>query len=295
MRSGPNFTPFAVRGRRVIAAILLTFAVVSGLSVAVSIWATSRLQNRATLVEVAARQRTLAERYVNEVLLVRAGAQADPALTAALLARSARVLLNGGTAPAVNGDDDEATISATREPVVRAQLRQQERLVADLTAAGSALLAHRNGAIRETAHERVRVNDPVQRLRVLAALTSNVSLNAARTIASGADSNATQLISIQVALGIAGLVTFLLLAWGLIAATRRQTAHFRSLVTSSTDLVLVFGDGQCRYASQSVLSMLGRAEEDVTSPGARRHGARVRQRRRDGGRPSPARQSCRGR
>jgi diguanylate cyclase (GGDEF)-like protein/PAS domain S-box-containing protein len=267
MRGRPNFTPFAVRGRRVIAAILLTFAVVSGLSVAVSIWATSRLQNRATLVEVAARQRTLAERYVNEVLLVRAGAQADPALTAALLARSARVLLDGGTAPAVNGDDDEATISATREPAVRAQLRQQERLVADLTAAGSALLAHRTGAIRETAHERVRVNDPVQRVRVLAALTSNVSLNAARTIASGADSNATQLISIQVALGIAGLVTFLLLAWGLIAATRRQTAHFRSLVTSSTDLVLVFGDGQCRYASQSVLNMLGCAEKDALGDG----------------------------
>ena len=75
MRGGSNFRPFAVRGRRMIAAILLTFALVSGLSVAVSIWATSRLQNRATLVEVAARQRTLAERYVNEVLLVRAGAQ----------------------------------------------------------------------------------------------------------------------------------------------------------------------------------------------------------------------------
>ena len=34
-----------------------------------------------------------------------------------------------------------------------------------------------------------------------------------------------------------------MLACALIAATRRQTAHFRSLVTSSTDLVLVFGDG----------------------------------------------------
>ena len=39
----------------------------------------------------------------------------------------------------------------------------------------------------QTAHERVRVNDPVKRLRVLAGLTSNVSLNAARSIASGAD------------------------------------------------------------------------------------------------------------
>jgi diguanylate cyclase (GGDEF)-like protein/PAS domain S-box-containing protein len=268
MRGGSNFTPFAVRGRRTIAAILFTFALLSALSVAVSIWATSRLQNRATVVEVAARQRTLAERYVNEVLLVRGGAQADPASIAALLEQSADVLLHGGTAPAVSGDDDETRISAAREPAVRAQLEQQRRLVADLKATGSAFLAHRNvAAVHQTAHERIHVKDPVLRLRVLAALTSNVSLNAARTIASGADNNVTQLISIQASLGIAGLVTFLLLAWGLIAATRRQTAHFRSLVTSSTDLVLVFGSGRCRYASKSVLSMLGRTEEEVLDRG----------------------------
>src|SRR5206468_5882658 len=44
---------------------------------------------------------------------------------------------------------------------------------------------------------------------------------------------------------------------------RRQTAHFRSLVTSSTDLVLVFGKGGCRYASESVAKMLGHPEEDL--------------------------------
>ncbi len=271
MRHGSSFAPFAVRGRRTIVAILLTFAAVSALTVAVSIWATSRLQNRATVVEVAARQRTLAERYVNEVLLVRAGENADPTLIATLLEQSADVLLHGGTAPGVNGDDDDTKVSAVQDPIVRIQLEQQQRLVSDLKATGSALLAHRNvAAVPQTAHERIRVKDPVQRLRVLAALTSNVSLNAARTIASGADNNVTQLISTQVALGLGGLATFLLLAWGLVAATRRQTAHFRSLVTSSTDLVLVFRDGHCRYASQSVLSMLGRREEDLTDHGLSR-------------------------
>src|SRR5207248_2936616 len=72
---------------------------------------------------------------------------------------------------------------------------------------------------------------------------------------------------IQVLLGAAGLLTSLLLALGLIAATRRQTAHFRSLVTSSTDLVLVFGDGGCRYVSRSVANMLGRPEEDLLGEG----------------------------
>jgi diguanylate cyclase (GGDEF)-like protein/PAS domain S-box-containing protein len=64
-----------------------------------------------------------------------------------------------------------------------------------------------------------------------------------------------------------GLLTSLLLAFGLIAATRRQTAHFRSLVTSSTDLVLVFGGGGCRYASESVAKMLGHPEDDLLGEG----------------------------
>ena len=58
------FRPFATRGRRTIVGILSTFALFSTLTVTVSIWATSGSQHRASVLEVAARQRTLAERYV---------------------------------------------------------------------------------------------------------------------------------------------------------------------------------------------------------------------------------------
>src|SRR5438876_11318033 len=102
-----SFTPFASRGRRQIAAILITFALFSALSVALSIRATSRSQHKATVVEVASRQRTLAERYVNRVLLQLLGKPADVRYTGSLLTESARVLLGGGEVPAVNGDDDE--------------------------------------------------------------------------------------------------------------------------------------------------------------------------------------------
>jgi diguanylate cyclase (GGDEF)-like protein/PAS domain S-box-containing protein len=102
---------------------------------------------------------------------------------------------------------------------------------------------------------------------VLAALTSNVSLYAARTIATRADRNITDLITTQVILGVVGLLMSLLLAWALIAATRRQSAHFRSLVTSSTDLVIVLGGGNCRYVSQSVIDMLDRPEEAMLGQG----------------------------
>ncbi len=63
----------------------------------------------------------------------------------------------------------------------------------------------------------------------------------------------------------------LLLAWALIGATRRQTAHFRSLVTSSTDLVALFGPEGCRYASASVANMVGVREEELLGAGFASH------------------------
>jgi diguanylate cyclase (GGDEF)-like protein/PAS domain S-box-containing protein len=262
------FRPFATGGRRTAVAILLTIALLSAVSVALTIAATGRSQHRASVVEVAARQRTLAERYVQEVLLVKAGEQADPAYTAQVLRRSATALLDGGSAPAVNGDDDETTLSAVSDSNVRAQLEQERRLVNDLTATGAAMLAGRPvSAVPETAHERIDAANPIERLRTLAALTSNVSLNAARMIADSADQNISDLIVIQVALGVGGLLVTLLLAWALIATTRRQTAHFQSLVQSSSDLVMVLGSGGCRYASRSLTAMVGHPESELLGSG----------------------------
>ena len=266
------FRPLQTRGRRTIAAILLIFALFSALSVTLSIRSTGRSRHQAAVVQVAARQRTLAERYVNEVLFASGGWQADPARTAQLLAQSARVLLEGGEVPAVSGDDDEAVLPRTTDATARAQLEQERRLVADLTAVGNAYASgFPVASVPLTAHERLETTDPVERLRILAALTSNVSLDAARTIATRADRNIADVITMQVVLGGAGFLISVLLSFGLIAATRRQTAHFRSLVTSSTDLVLVFGPRGCRYVSQSVVEMTGGSESDLLGAGFERY------------------------
>ncbi len=264
VRAGPAFRPFASRGRRAVAAILATFALFSAVSVGLSIWSTSRSQYKASVLEVGARQRTLSERYLREVLLAQAGEKADPAYVGELLDQSARALLDGGTALAVNGDDDETQLSAANGNDVRAQLEQERKLIRDLRASGAAFVAGRPlHDVRLTAGERLSVRDPVRRLRVLAALTSNVSLNAARSIATDHDRDIDGLITLQTIAGAVGFVASLLLGWALIAATRRQTAHFRSLVTASTDLVLVFGAGGCRYASESVAQMLGRQDQEL--------------------------------
>jgi diguanylate cyclase (GGDEF)-like protein/PAS domain S-box-containing protein len=260
--------PFVARSRAPIAAILAVFALFSALSVGLSVRSTSGSRHSAAVVEVAARQRTLAERYVKAVLLARSGRHADPYYTARILRESARALLDGGIAPSVNGDDDATTLEAAHGRVERAQLMQEARLVRDLTATGSALLAHRPlAAVELTANEHIDSRSPIVRLQVLAALTSNVSLNAARTIASTADRNIGGLVTLQVVLGIAGLLMSLLLGWALMHATRRQTAHFRSLVTSSTDVVVAFGAGGCRYVSGSVTEMLGRPESELLGTG----------------------------
>jgi diguanylate cyclase (GGDEF)-like protein/PAS domain S-box-containing protein len=268
IRRTREFKPFATRGRRAIVAILVTFCAFFAGSVLLSTSATSRSKDRAEVVRVAARQRNLAERYVKEVLLAKAGGRADPATTAAALKESADVLLEGGTAPAIDGDDDETVLGPADDPTFRSQLRQSRRMVNDLVATGDAYLAGRPvEAVKPTAGERIEVEDPVRRLQVLAALSSNVTLNSVRNVATATDRNITSLIKTQVGLGAGGLALSLLLAWALVAATRRQTAHFRSLVTSSTDLVLVFGSSGCRYASKSVRATLGRSDEDLLEDG----------------------------
>jgi diguanylate cyclase (GGDEF)-like protein/PAS domain S-box-containing protein len=263
-----QYRPFARSGRGMIVAIFITFGLISALSVTLSIRATNRSKNRAAVVEVVARQRTLAERYVKEVLELRAGLAADPALTASELAGSARALLDGGATPAVNGDDDATIVPAATGADVRRQLMQEQRLVRDLNAVGNAVLAHKPlSTVPATAGEDIRAANPLQRLTILGDLTSNVALNTARTVATQADQNISDLIVTQIALGIGGLLVSLLLAWGLVATIRRQNAHFRSLVTSSSELVVVLGSGGCRYASRSLCAMVGRPEPDLLGEG----------------------------
>jgi hypothetical protein len=97
--SDPTLRPFGARGRRTVTAILITIALSSTVGVGLSILATSHSENRATVIEVAARQRTLAERYANEVLLAMDGQRVDPGAIGSDLRGSADALLEGGTAP----------------------------------------------------------------------------------------------------------------------------------------------------------------------------------------------------
>ncbi len=267
LRAHNRFRPFAASGRKTVAAIILTFALYTGLSLVLSARTADRSRGQGQVLQIAARQRTLAERYTKEVLLARAGAPSVAASIAHDLDQSVKAMLAGGLAPGVPSDDDEARLSPLHGTLVRRQLLQERRLIHDLVATGNAVLAGHN-APRLTAHERFpRTMTPLLRLTVLTGLTSNVSLNVSRSIGERSDRNVSNLISLQRLLAAVGLAVFGLLGWALVTSTRRRSAHFRSLVASTTDLVLAFTDAHCRYASNSVVKMIGCTEAAVLGDG----------------------------
>ncbi len=253
-----QFGSFMTNGRAAIAAIMLVFTLYTGLSLALSSSTVTRSEHQAGVLEVAARQRTLTERYTKEVLLGLAGRTSAAAAIAGDLEQSARVLLNGGLAPEVASDGDELHVAALTGTLERQQLAQEQRLIHDLVATGSALLAGRHDPVRLVGNERYpRTMSPLNRLVVLTGITSNVSLNVVTSIRESSDRNVSNLISLQRLLAALGLAVFGILSWAIVASTRRRSAHFQSLVASTTDLVLAFSNERCRYASNSVLQMIG--------------------------------------
>jgi diguanylate cyclase (GGDEF)-like protein/PAS domain S-box-containing protein len=258
-------------GRRPVIAIFVTFALISAVTIALSVASTKGSEHRTSVIEIAARQRTLAERYVAEIMLVRAGQQADPAYTASVMSASATALLGGGMAPAVNGDDDETPLPPAEGAAQRAQFALEQRLVGDFVDTGEAVLAHRPTAgLTTTAGEHVQGLPPLTRLRVLAALTSSIAFRAAREIGRVDESNLSNLLTTQVLLGLGGLLITMLLAGMLLATTRRHSAHFRSLALSASDLVMVLSSNGCRYASRSVATMVGAPASSLHGDGYER-------------------------
>ena len=140
------FKPFTSGGRRMVVAILLTFALFSAVSVGLSIRATSGSQpqgrSRPGGGAAADARRALSRRHA-----ARAYGAARP-IPASRQASSPAAPTRCSTAARrrrSTGDDDETTLTATHDHVVRAQLEQERRLVRDLTRVGAAYLAERLG------------------------------------------------------------------------------------------------------------------------------------------------------
>src|SRR5436190_14805994 len=105
-----------------------TFLVLIVAIVAYNARATDRERNQALIVNIASRQRALAERYIKDVLIRARGIQAEPQADAEQLVHTANALLHGGTVQPVQGADTQITIPpVSRDWMVTAKLEQERR------------------------------------------------------------------------------------------------------------------------------------------------------------------------
>src|SRR5437899_2315247 len=105
------------RPTRRLGAVVGVFLLLITAIVAYNARATNRERNQAVVVNVAARQRALAQRYIEDVHLKVEGAPADPEADAAILRHTALALLHGGTVLAVQGPEVNLRIApVTTDP-----------------------------------------------------------------------------------------------------------------------------------------------------------------------------------
>ena len=210
----------------------------------------------ALVVNLAARQRALVERYTTDVLLVVDGFQADPEESAEDVREPVDVLLDGGSVRAPQGDGSRVEIPPARDRKVRLKLEQDRRLIDELIATGDRLL---DGGRADPSYEA-----NVTKLRVLSAQLSSVSNDAAREITQVTEASISRLVRIEIALGLLGVLAALALGLLLRRAGAEQAAQFRSLVNNSSDLITVLApDGTIAYQSPSVERVLGRRAGDL--------------------------------
>jgi PAS domain S-box-containing protein len=243
-------------GRRLAWVILVLIVLVVAILV-YNARALSQQRGSALVVNLAARQRALVERYTQDVLLVVDGFQADPEESAEDVREPVDVLLDGGSVRAPQGGGARVQIPPARDWRVRRKLENDRRLIDELISTGDRLL---KGGRTDPA----RYAADVTKLRVLSAQLSSVANDAAQEITQQTEASLNRLVRIELALGLLSVLAALAMGLLLRRAGAEQAAQFRSLVNNSSDLITVLApDGTIAYQSPSVQRMLGRRAADL--------------------------------
>jgi PAS domain S-box-containing protein len=211
--------------------------------------ATANEHDAALVVNIAARQRAIAERYTKDVLLRMDGEPADPGADAQMLQHNARALLSGGTVQAVQGADGRVRIPpASSDWKVIAKLEQEQRLIDKLVATGEDVLKA----------SAANLPDRILRLRIIGAQVSTITNDAVGEMTRDAESALARLVRVGIVLGILGCLAALAMGLLLRRASAQRAAQFRSLIQNSSDLITVVGhDLTVGFASSSAERLLG--------------------------------------
>jgi PAS domain S-box-containing protein len=242
-------------GRRLAWVILVLIVLVVAI-IGYNARALSQQRGSALVVNLAARQRALVERYTQDVLLVVDGFQADPEESAEDVREPVDVLLDGGSVRAPQGGGARVQIPPARDWRVRRKLENDRHLIDELIRTGDRLL--------DSGRKSPRYAADVTRLRVLSAQLSSVSNDAAQEITQQTEASLSRLVRIEIGLGLLSVLAALAMGLLLRRAGAEQAAQFRSLVNNSSDLITVLApDGTIAYQSPSVQRMLGRPAADL--------------------------------
>jgi diguanylate cyclase (GGDEF)-like protein/PAS domain S-box-containing protein len=241
------------RLRWIVSVYLVLIAVIVGFNVS----KIAEERGAALAVNVAARQRALAERYTKDVLLRSQGIAADPADDAAQLLANADALLNGGDVISVQGADEEVHISrASTDWRVITKLTEERRLIVLLVETGSDLL--------DMGPAEPGFSRQVLQLRIIGGQVTSVSNDAVGQMTLDTEAAFGRLVGLGIALGALGALVAVVMGLLLRRAGARRSARFRSLVDHASDLITVVDDdGRIRYQSPSLEGLVGIAPDAV--------------------------------
>jgi diguanylate cyclase (GGDEF)-like protein/PAS domain S-box-containing protein len=236
--------------RRIRWIVVLYLVVITGI-VGYNARAIAKEKGAALIVNVAARQRALAERYQKDVVLRTQHIQADPEDDATQLLSNADALLHGGDVTAVQGADEDVHIPpASDDPRVIAKLNEELRLDRLLIGAGDGLMS-------------MRLSDPqfadqLEQVRIIGAQVTSVSNDAVGQMTRDTEAAFGHLVGIGIGLGILGALVAVAMGLLLRRVGARRSAQFRSLVHNASDLITVVdANGAIRYQSPSAERLVG--------------------------------------
>jgi diguanylate cyclase (GGDEF)-like protein/PAS domain S-box-containing protein len=242
--------------RRLRLILVLYLIVITGI-VGYNAKAISKEQGAALIVNVAARQRALAERYQKDVVLRTQDVQADPEDDATQLLRNAGALLNGGDVIAVQGADEQVRIPrASDDPRVIVKLEEERRLIQQLVAAGDRLMS--------IPASDPRFPDQLEQVRIVGAQVTSVSNDAVGQMTRDTEGAFGRLVKIGIGLGVLGAIVAVAMGLFLRRMGASRSAQFRSLVHNASDLITVVdADGAIRYQTPSAERLVGAGADDL--------------------------------
>jgi diguanylate cyclase (GGDEF)-like protein/PAS domain S-box-containing protein len=219
--------------------------------------AIAKERGSALIVNVAARQRALGERFMKDVLLVTEGRRADPKEDANELLANADALLNGGNVNAVQGADALVRIPpASTDPLIVGKFTEEHRLVERLITVGNGLM--------DTSPAAPGFAAKLLNLRIIGGQVTSVSNDAVGEMTSNTEHAFNRLVLLGIALGVLGALVAIAMALLLQRTAAQRSAQFRSLVHNGSDLITVVDlDGMIRYQSPSVERLVGFASEEL--------------------------------